>query len=47
MLLVIFKEKINRQLDNKGKAARKMAVDEFSWEDSVKLFYKNIYTKKI
>jgi glycosyltransferase involved in cell wall biosynthesis len=47
MLLVVFKEKINRQLDNKGKAARKMAVDEFSWEDSVKLFYKNIYTKKI
>ena len=47
VLLVVFKEKINRQLDNKGKAARKMAVDEFSWEESVRLFYKNIYTKKI
>ena len=47
VLLMVFKEKINRQLDNKGKAARKMAVDEFSWEDSVRLFYKNIYTKEI
>tara|TARA_B110001454_G_C12700580_1_gene426381 strand:+ start:649 stop:1773 length:1125 start_codon:yes stop_codon:yes gene_type:complete len=44
-LLMILEEKINKKLDIKGRAARKMAINEFSWENCVELFYKNIYTK--
>jgi len=44
-LLAILEEKVNKKLDIKGRAAKIMAVDEFSWENSVRLFYKNIYTK--
>jgi glycosyltransferase involved in cell wall biosynthesis len=47
MLLAVFKEKINGKLDNKGKAARKMAVNNFSWENTTELLSKNVYSKII
>ena len=47
MFLTVLKEKINGKLDIKGKAARKMTVDNFSWENTVELLNKNIYSKII
>jgi len=47
MLLIILNEKINGKLDIKGKAARKMAANDFSWENTVELLNKKIYSKII
>tara|TARA_B100000925_G_C22003986_1_gene472694 strand:- start:1678 stop:2787 length:1110 start_codon:yes stop_codon:yes gene_type:complete len=41
----ILKDKINKKLIYKGVSARKMALKYFSWENTVSLLNKNIYSK--
>ena len=41
----ILKDKINKKLMYKGVSARKMALKYFSWENTVSLLNKNIYSK--
>jgi len=45
MFQVVYEEKIIGQLENKGKAARKMVIENFSWEKTVELLNKNVYSK--
>ena len=47
LFIKIIKDKKSGELKHKGVRARKMTLENFSWQENVKLINKNIYQKII